>query len=127
MNNDKPDSQLSINKNLFLSCRSESPPKAPRTIQDLAILLGIPLELDEEDPIAVQSAYKYLASLQENYSQLTQALVDTDTLGTQTVQVLKQIGSEMGKKTLSNLEMCENYLPKPSPRECWPLGSDQEA
>ncbi|OWJ99640.1 CCDC22 [Cervus elaphus hippelaphus] len=52
---------------------------------------------DAKKDDAVRKAYKYLAALHENCSQLIQTIEDTGT-------IMREIETEMGKKTLSNLE-----------------------
>ncbi|XP_041037431.1 coiled-coil domain-containing protein 22 [Carcharodon carcharias] len=53
---------------------------------------------------AVRKAYKYLAALHENCSHLIQTIEDTGTIMREVRDLEEQIESEMGKKTLSNLE-----------------------
>ncbi|KAJ7317449.1 hypothetical protein JRQ81_003611 [Phrynocephalus forsythii] len=53
---------------------------------------------------AVRKAYKYLAALHENCSQLIQTIEDTGTILRETRDLEEQIESETSKKTLSNLE-----------------------
>ncbi|XP_059518465.1 coiled-coil domain-containing protein 22-like [Myotis daubentonii] len=53
---------------------------------------------------AVRKAYKYLAALHENCSQLLQTIEDLGTLLREVRDLEEQIETEMGKKTLGNLE-----------------------
>ncbi|XP_062975204.1 coiled-coil domain-containing protein 22 [Elgaria multicarinata webbii] len=53
---------------------------------------------------AVRKAYKYLAALHENCSQLIQTIEDTGTILREIRDLEEQIESETSKKTLSNLE-----------------------
>ncbi|XP_078088249.1 coiled-coil domain-containing protein 22 [Mustelus asterias] len=53
---------------------------------------------------AVRKAYKYLAALHENCSHLIQTIEDTGTIMREVRDLEEQIESEMGKKTLANLE-----------------------
>ncbi|XP_036192863.1 coiled-coil domain-containing protein 22-like [Myotis myotis] len=53
---------------------------------------------------AVRKAYRYLAALHENCSQLLQTIEDLGTLLREVRDLEEQIETEMGKKTLSNLE-----------------------
>ncbi|XP_043936060.1 coiled-coil domain-containing protein 22 [Protopterus annectens] len=53
---------------------------------------------------AVRKAYKYLAALHENCTQLIQTIEDTGTIMREIRDLEEQIETENGKKTLSNLE-----------------------
>uniref|UniRef100_A0A2D4IKA2 Coiled-coil domain-containing protein 22 n=1 Tax=Micrurus lemniscatus lemniscatus TaxID=129467 RepID=A0A2D4IKA2_MICLE len=53
---------------------------------------------------AVRKAYKYLAALHENCSQLIQTIEDTGTILREIRDLEEQIENETSKKTLSNLE-----------------------
>nr|XP_020648605.1 coiled-coil domain-containing protein 22 isoform X1 [Pogona vitticeps]XP_020648606.1 coiled-coil domain-containing protein 22 isoform X1 [Pogona vitticeps] len=53
---------------------------------------------------AVRKAYKYLAALHENCSQLIQTIEDTGTILREIRDLEEQIESETSKKTLTNLE-----------------------
>ncbi|ERE64222.1 coiled-coil domain-containing protein 22 [Cricetulus griseus] len=65
---------------------------------------------DAKKDDAVRKAYKYLAALHENCSQLIQTIEDTGTIMREIRDLEEQIETEMGKKTLSNLEkICEDY------------------
>ncbi|XP_057615927.1 coiled-coil domain-containing protein 22 [Chionomys nivalis] len=65
---------------------------------------------DAKKDDAVRKAYKYLAALHENCSQLIQTIEDTGTIMREVRDLEEQIETEMGKKTLSNLEkICEDY------------------
>ncbi|XP_006902769.1 PREDICTED: coiled-coil domain-containing protein 22 [Elephantulus edwardii] len=65
---------------------------------------------DAKKDDAVRKAYKYLAALHENCSQLIQTIEDTGTIMREARDLEEQIETEMGKKTLSNLEkICEDY------------------
>lgn len=65
---------------------------------------------DAKKDDAVRKAYKYLAALHENCSQLIQTIEDTGTILREVRDLEEQIETEMGKKTLSNLEkICEDY------------------
>ncbi|GAB1302599.1 Coiled-coil domain-containing protein 22 [Apodemus speciosus] len=65
---------------------------------------------DAKKDDAVRKAYKYLAGLHENCSQLIQTIEDTGTIMREVRDLEEQIETEMGKKTLSNLEkICEDY------------------
>uniref|UniRef100_F7FW37 Coiled-coil domain-containing protein 22 n=1 Tax=Ornithorhynchus anatinus TaxID=9258 RepID=F7FW37_ORNAN len=58
----------------------------------------------------VRKAYKYLAALHENCSQLIQTVEDTGTIMREIRDLEEQIETETGKKTLSNLEkILEDY------------------
>ncbi|XP_038603894.1 coiled-coil domain-containing protein 22 [Tachyglossus aculeatus] len=58
----------------------------------------------------VRKAYKYLAALHENCSQLIQTIEDTGTIMREIRDLEEQIETETGKKTLSNLEkILEDY------------------
>lgn len=59
---------------------------------------------DAKKDDAVRKAYKYLAALHENCSQLIQTIEDTGTIMREVRDLEEQIETEMGKKTLSNLE-----------------------
>ncbi|XP_059766063.1 coiled-coil domain-containing protein 22 isoform X2 [Balaenoptera ricei] len=59
---------------------------------------------DAKKDDAVRKAYKYLAALHENCSQLIQTIEDTGTILREVRDLEEQIETEMGKKTLSNLE-----------------------
>ncbi|XP_062939224.1 coiled-coil domain-containing protein 22 isoform X2 [Cynocephalus volans] len=59
---------------------------------------------DAKKDDAVRKAYKYLAALHENCSQLIQTIEDTGTIMREVRDLEEQIEMEMGKKTLSNLE-----------------------
>ncbi|XP_045854489.1 coiled-coil domain-containing protein 22-like [Meles meles] len=59
---------------------------------------------DTKKDDAVQKAYKYLASLHENCSLLIQTAEDTGTIMCEAGDLEEQIETEMGKKTLTNLE-----------------------
>ncbi|KAM5221662.1 coiled-coil domain-containing protein 22 [Ctenodactylus gundi] len=65
---------------------------------------------DAKKDDAVRKAYKYLAALHENCSQLIQTIEDTGTIMREVRDLEEQIETEMSKKTLSNLEkICEDY------------------
>ncbi|EHB09463.1 Coiled-coil domain-containing protein 22 [Heterocephalus glaber] len=65
---------------------------------------------DAKKDDAVRKAYKYLAALHENCSQLIQTIEDTGTIMREVRDLEEQIEMEMSKKTLSNLEkICEDY------------------
>ncbi|XP_061469968.1 coiled-coil domain-containing protein 22 [Rhineura floridana] len=57
---------------------------------------------------SVRKAYKYLAALHENCSQLIQTIEDTGTILREIRDLEEQIESETSKKTLSNLERILN-------------------
>ncbi|XP_068104419.1 coiled-coil domain-containing protein 22 [Hyperolius riggenbachi] len=58
----------------------------------------------------VRKAYKYLAALHENCSQLIQTIEDTGTILREIRDLEEQIETEMAKKTLSNLQkILEDY------------------
>lgn len=59
---------------------------------------------DAKKDDAVRKAYKYLAALHENCSQLIQTIEDTGTIMREVRDLEEQIETEMGKKTLSNLD-----------------------
>ncbi|XP_054975903.1 coiled-coil domain-containing protein 22 isoform X2 [Sorex araneus] len=59
---------------------------------------------DAKKDDAVRKAYKYLAALHENCSQLIKTIEDTGTIMREVRDLEEQIETEMGKKTLSNLE-----------------------
>ncbi|XP_008957584.1 coiled-coil domain-containing protein 22 isoform X2 [Pan paniscus] len=59
---------------------------------------------DAKKDDAVRKAYKYLAALHENCSQLIQTIEDTGTIMREVRDLEEQIETELGKKTLSNLE-----------------------
>uniref|UniRef100_A0A5F9CW53 Coiled-coil domain-containing protein 22 n=1 Tax=Oryctolagus cuniculus TaxID=9986 RepID=A0A5F9CW53_RABIT len=59
---------------------------------------------DAKKDDAARKAYKYLAALHENCSQLIQTIEDTGTIMREVRDLEEQIETEMGKKTLSNLE-----------------------
>nr|XP_012593619.1 coiled-coil domain-containing protein 22 isoform X2 [Microcebus murinus] len=59
---------------------------------------------DAKKDDAIRKAYKYLAALHENCSQLIQTIEDTGTIMREVRDLEEQIETEMGKKTLSNLE-----------------------
>ncbi|XP_059012140.1 LOW QUALITY PROTEIN: coiled-coil domain-containing protein 22-like [Mustela lutreola] len=59
---------------------------------------------DAKKDDAVQKAYKYLAALHENCSQLIQTAEDAGTIMWEAGDLEEQIETEMGKKTLRNLE-----------------------
>ncbi|XP_044243408.2 coiled-coil domain-containing protein 22-like [Ursus arctos] len=59
---------------------------------------------DAKKDDAVRKAYKYLAAFHENCSQLIQTIEDTGTITWEVGDLEQQIETEMGKKTLSNLE-----------------------
>lgn len=59
---------------------------------------------DAKKDDAARKAYKYLAALHENCSQLIQTIEDTGSIMREVRDLEEQIETEMGKKTLSNLE-----------------------
>ncbi|XP_007956563.1 coiled-coil domain-containing protein 22 [Orycteropus afer afer] len=59
---------------------------------------------DAKKDDAIRKAYKYLAALHENCSQLIQTIEDTGTIMREVRDLEEQMETEMGKKTLSNLE-----------------------
>ncbi|XP_074057524.1 coiled-coil domain-containing protein 22 isoform X1 [Macrotis lagotis] len=65
---------------------------------------------DAKKDDSVRKAYKYLAALHENCSQLIQTIEDTGTILREVRDLEEQIETETGKKTLSNLEkILEDY------------------
>ncbi|XP_068939065.1 coiled-coil domain-containing protein 22 isoform X2 [Petaurus breviceps papuanus] len=65
---------------------------------------------DAKKDDSVRKAYKYLAALHENCSQLIQTIEDTGTILREVRDLEEQIETESGKKTLSNLEkILEDY------------------
>ncbi|KAF3825490.1 hypothetical protein GH733_005472 [Mirounga leonina] len=65
---------------------------------------------DAKKDDAVRKAYKYLAALHENCSQLIQTMEDTGTIIWEVRDLEEQIETEVGKKTLSKLEkICKDY------------------
>ncbi|XP_020832097.1 coiled-coil domain-containing protein 22 isoform X2 [Phascolarctos cinereus] len=65
---------------------------------------------DAKKDDSVRKAYKYLAALHENCSQLIQTIEDTGTILREVRDLEEQIETETGKKTLSNLDkILEDY------------------
>ncbi|XP_056665050.1 coiled-coil domain-containing protein 22 isoform X2 [Monodelphis domestica] len=65
---------------------------------------------DAKKDDSVRKAYKYLAALHENCSQLIQTIEDTGTILREVRDLEEQIETETSKKTLSNLEkILEDY------------------
>ncbi|MBN3318416.1 CCD22 protein, partial [Atractosteus spatula] len=65
---------------------------------------------DAKKDESVRKAYKYLAALHENCTQLIQTIEDTGTIMREIRDLEEQIETENGKKTVSNLEkILEDY------------------
>ncbi|XP_010831508.1 PREDICTED: coiled-coil domain-containing protein 22 [Bison bison bison] len=73
---------------------------------------------DAKKDDAVRKAYKYLAALHENCSQLIQTIEDTGTIMREVRDLEEQIETEMGKKTLSNLDKIREDYRALRPASC---------